>query len=293
MHLNIFVSQRCFVSCKGCYSFSRNENFNQELDTKTIVDFLKYAYFRGIKKVTLCGGDPLTRKDIVNLLKQIKNIGMFITLDTVGTTLIRDVKCGNNIIYNKVDIHKIAELVDTIGIPFDGSSNEIFKKFRQTNFDLFSDQLEIIQQLIKNNANICINTVVHKGNLNDSKSLCEIINQLDGINKWQLFKFIPIGKYGSLNKNFFDITDEEFNNYEKEILEKSNKSDIIEFKGMEVRNKLYMLIDNSGNAWVSDYSQELLNDYNSDFYNRNIVGNITRRSDWTKICNVIKGGKSK
>ena len=62
---------------------------------------------------------------------------------------------------------------------------------------------------------------------------------------------------------------------------------------MEVRNKLYMLIDNSGNAWVSDYSQELLNDYNSDFYNRNIVGNITRRSDWTKICNVIKGGKSK
>ena len=74
MHLNIFVSQRCFVSCKGCYSFSRNENFNQELDTKTIVDFLKYAYFRGIKKVTLCGGDPLTRKDIVNLLKQIKNI---------------------------------------------------------------------------------------------------------------------------------------------------------------------------------------------------------------------------
>ena len=70
MHLNIFVSRKCFLYCKGCYSFSRTEKCEQTVPTDTIVAFLKYAYNKGINKVTLCGGDPLTRKDILDLLKK-------------------------------------------------------------------------------------------------------------------------------------------------------------------------------------------------------------------------------
>lgn len=55
MHLNIFVSQKCFLYCKGCYSFSRTEKCGQIVPTKTIVEFLQYAYNKGIDKVTLCG----------------------------------------------------------------------------------------------------------------------------------------------------------------------------------------------------------------------------------------------
>ena len=58
MHLNIFVSKNCFLYCKGCYSFSRADNYQKLVSTDTIVNFLKYAHEQGANKVTLCGGDP-------------------------------------------------------------------------------------------------------------------------------------------------------------------------------------------------------------------------------------------
>ena len=85
MNLNIFVSQRCLISCKGCYSFSRTEKCGQMIPTENIVSFLKYAYNKGQRKVTLCGGDPLTRQDIMNLLKKIKSIG-YITASWTGNS---------------------------------------------------------------------------------------------------------------------------------------------------------------------------------------------------------------
>lgn len=51
MHLNLFVSQKCFLYCKGCYSFSRTEKCNQIVETKEIIKFLQFAYDNGIKKL--------------------------------------------------------------------------------------------------------------------------------------------------------------------------------------------------------------------------------------------------
>lgn len=294
MHLNVFVSQKCFLYCKGCYSISRNEKFDQIIDTENIVEFLKYAYDYGINKVTLCGGDPLTRKDIIELIKQIKDIGFYISLDTVGTSIIRDVKCKDNAIIKKIDTKILSKLVDKIGIPIDGSSNEIIKKFRQTDFDLLSDQLEICDELKKYNANICVNTVVHKENLKDVKLLCGIINKLDYIKKWQLFKYAPMGKCGILNRNLFEITEEEFEKYKQEILKECLRDEIVEFKGFDARNKAYMMIDNSGNAWIPEYSQKLFDNSEEILENRKILGNITNLSDWECICKTLKlGGKRK
>ncbi len=294
MHLNIFVSSKCFLYCKGCYSFSRNEKKGQIVDTQKIIDFLKYAYDQGIKKVTLCGGDPLTREDIVDLLKQIKDIGFYVSVDTVGTPIIRDININNETIIKKIDAKILSELVDEIGLPIDGSNNDIFSKFRQTNFDLITDQLKICKELNKYNANICINTVVHKGNLEDAKSLCKIINKLNYIKKWQLFKYAPMGKYGFLNKSLFEISQVEFEKYKQEILKESTRKKIVEFKDFDVRNKTYMLVDNSGNAWIPEYNQKLFDNQIVLSENRNILGNIINPFDWEKICNILKsGGKEK
>jgi hypothetical protein len=50
MNLNIFVSNMCFVYCRGCYSYSREEKCNKLLETDKIIDFLKYAHTKGISK---------------------------------------------------------------------------------------------------------------------------------------------------------------------------------------------------------------------------------------------------
>lgn len=282
MHLNIFVSQKCFVYCKGCYSFSRVEKNGQSLDTDEIVKFLKYAYKKGIKKVTFCGGDPLTRKDIMVLLKKVKKIGYSITLDTVGTALIKNIEKNKQIIIKKIDASQIANLVDVIGIPIDGSTDKIFKLFRNTNSNLLKEQIEICNLLHNYDANICINTVVHKGNLDDAIDLGTLMNSMDYINKWQIFQFEPAGKYGLINKSMFEITDEEFNDYKLKVLSVLNNPAKVQFKKCEMRKNLYMMVDNSGNAWIPSYSASFENSNKKSDY-RQIVGNITNTKDWDKI----------
>ena len=285
MHLNIFISQKCFLYCKGCYSFSRTEKCGQLVPSKIIVEFLRYAYNKGIDKVTLCGGDPLTRKDIINLLKQIKNIGYLISLDTVGTSIIKDIVVNDKIIINRTPAKEIAQLVDIIGIPLDGSTNDIFKLFRQTNLNLLEEQLNICEELHKYRGKICINTVVHKGNLHDAIALSNLIKKLSYIEKWQIFQYAPIGKFGILNREMFEISEEEFNDYKSRILKTFNNKNKVQFKAFKDRNNIYMLVDNSGNAWVPIYDKEQMSINNEE---RKIIGNITNINDWDNIVYYLK-----
>lgn len=284
MHLNIFVSQKCFLSCKGCYSVSREEKCGSFVATENIVDFLQFVYANGVRKVTLCGGDPLTRDDILELLKEIKNIGYSISLDTVGTALLGDVVRNGKVLFKKVDAIKLAELVDVIGIPIDGSNNDIFKLFRQTTSDIFEEQLQICDLLHRYGANICINTVVHKGNLNDVNKLSNVVKKLDYINKWQLFQFAPLGKYGTKNRNLFEIGHEQFQTFKSDILKNWQGDDSkLQFKDLQTRNKAYMLIDNLGNAWTPLYEMD-----NDECNLRKVVGNINKREDWEVICSYLE-----
>lgn len=221
MHLNVFVSRKCFSYCNGCYSYSREEKCNDIVITEDIIKFLNYAYSRGIQNVTFCGGDPLTRYDIVDLLEKTKNIGYNISLDTLGSNLIKNIiNNKGNIIYKRIEPKIISKYIDTIGIPIDGSSNNIINIFRQSNTDIVKEQQLICKELSKYCKNICINTVVHKGNIDDALELTKLVNNLDFINKWQLFKYIPTGKFGTKNKEIYDITTEQFNKF-KDIV-KSN-----------------------------------------------------------------------
>ena len=283
MHINIFVSQRCFVYCKGCYSYSREEKCDSMLSTSKIIDFLKYIYKKGVKRVTFCGGDPLTREDIIELLSETKTIGFNISLDTLGSTIIEDRVVGNKVL-KKIDVEKLAKYVDVIGIPIDGSSSEIISGFRITKEDIFNKQLKVCEELHKYNATICINTVVHKKNLSDAKKIAKVMNKLDYIKKWQAFQYIPIGKFGYLNRKMFEISEEEYCAFKECVLDNYKYKDKIQFKDAQLRNKAYMLVDNSGNAWVPDYEKV----QGAYLNKRTIIGNITNKSDWEKIYEYLK-----
>lgn len=176
----------------------------------------------------------------------------------------------------------MSKYVDNIGIPLDGSNSNIINIFRNANKEILEQQINICKELHKNNANICVNTVVHKGNLDDAKKLADLINKLDFIKHWQLFKFLPSGKFGNLFKELYDITDQQYKLFQEEIYENILNKDIkVEFKDANVRDKLYMLIDNSGNAWVQGFKNK--NEI------RNIIGNINKKEEWENISKILRG----
>ena len=69
--LRISLTQRCNFNCFFCHHEGENES-GDELTVDEVERIVKLASDQGIKKIKLTGGEPLVRKDIVEIVKRIK-----------------------------------------------------------------------------------------------------------------------------------------------------------------------------------------------------------------------------
>lgn len=256
-----------------------------------ILDFLRFLKDAfGLTKATLCGGDPLSRPDILLLLKEIKALGFFINLDTVGTPLLND---STTLFYGrqevkKIDVNKLVSLVDLLGIPLDGDSNESFATFRKKRPEIYNEQIAILNLLELENANVCINTVAHKQNLYRIENIFQIIKNYECIRKWQIFQYMPIGPLGFKNRVDYFINDYDFANV-KERVEQLRFVDssafTIEYKSCSSRKGVYLLIDSDGVVWIPKTSNMKNWDSCLDANNERVIfGNINARHEYPSIA---------
>lgn len=284
--INLSVSRSCFVQCLGCYNYFGKSKII--LRTQTIIDFLTYANeVVGIKKVTICGGDPLSRLNIIDLLKKIRKMPYYINLDTVGTPFLGDVRTT---FHDRIDVpfiepKTITSLVDVIGIPIDGPTNQIITSFRSNRPNILNEQLTILKKLNEIDAKVCINTVVHKKNIESIIGIFKLIKDYKCIIKWQLFQYMPIGPLGYQNKENYEIDDNIFYEFKDSLLNEVQCCDfLVEFKSRESRKGIYLLVDSDGIAWIpkiiinSSWDQE--RDANNERY---ILGDINLKNKYDGI----------
>ncbi|MBX7138109.1 MAG: radical SAM protein [Oligoflexia bacterium] len=248
------VSPSCFVACVGCYNnFADSWRDKSTVKVEEILSFVQNAKHRGHTKITLGGGDPLSRPDIIELLGGIRNLGLKVHLDTVGTAFLAD---ANTIFHGKgvvrqVDPASLSGLVDLIGIPLDGANQETASLFRRGRPDLFAEQVRIIRLLTSAGHQVCVNTVVSQYNVDRLVPLFECISALP-IKEWQLFQFMPIGPLGTRNQEKLWISEPEFQAAVQEIqlLNQERGSQIlVKPKSINDRAGRYLIVDDSGMAW--------------------------------------------
>ena len=101
--------RRCNLRCKHCYSISGDVDFDGELSTPevyTVMDDLRA--FR-VPVLILSGGEPLMRRDILDISRRAKAMGFYVGLSTNGALI----DCYN--------IEAIAGIgYDYVGISLDG-----------------------------------------------------------------------------------------------------------------------------------------------------------------------------
>lgn len=270
--INLCIAKDCFVRCMGCYNIFCNKS---NLDIDHLFGFLEFAKSKGLEKVTLSGGDPLTMDNIIPIIEKCISLDLDINLDTVGLSFIDDIYVyGTDKKISKFDKNKldILKRVKMIGVPLDGSNDEIIKEFRLFGGNLFEKQIKVIDFLEDNNISFCINTVAHQGNKDDLYNIYNIIKNYKNLKKWQVFEFMPIGIYGYNNKDKFELDKNEYlekvNNLRNQI---DTKLDI-DFKSMEERSYNYMLVNSNGDAYKVDLDNKV-----------EIFGNLNKKSDWDKI----------
>ena len=168
-YLRVSVTDRCDLRCVYC--MKEKMTFlpkNEILTLKEIERLCENFIEMGVKKIRLTGGEPLVRKDIIklirnlNLKKKSSNLEE-ITLTTNGTLLEKYAKDLKENGINRVNVS-----LDTI-------NPQKYNKI--TRFGKLEKVISGIEEAIKNDIKIKINTVAIK-NFNENE-LEELINWAD------------------------------------------------------------------------------------------------------------------
>ncbi|MFC2078567.1 radical SAM/SPASM domain-containing protein [Candidatus Bipolaricaulota bacterium] len=72
--LILSITNRCNLSCKGCYAQAHEQRTGEELSPNELADALRQAEELGVSVVLLAGGEPLTRPEILDITEAFPNI---------------------------------------------------------------------------------------------------------------------------------------------------------------------------------------------------------------------------
>lgn len=90
--LRISLTQRCNFNCFFCHHEGEHDS-GDELTAEEVERIVKLAAEQGITKVKLTGGEPLVRKDIVEIVKRISPLVEEVSMTTNASRL-KEVACA-------------------------------------------------------------------------------------------------------------------------------------------------------------------------------------------------------
>ncbi len=212
-YLRISVTDRCNLRCKYCMPKDGVEYLQHDeiLTFDEIITICKSMVKLGIRNIKITGGEPLVRKDIVNLIKDIKSIKGIenVTLTSNGILL-----------YDYLDDLEAAGL-DGINISLDTLDRKKYEDITRKNG--ISNVLKSIEKAVNSNIpSIKINCLIMK-DFNENEILSIARFAKDERIDVRFIEMMPIG-LGDMNEIVFqekikNIIEEEYgtmkNNFRK------------------------------------------------------------------------------
>jgi MoaA/NifB/PqqE/SkfB family radical SAM enzyme len=247
--INLAIGPSCPVRCEGCYNhFGDTVKLGGLATASEILDFADAAIDEGVTQATVSGGDPLFHPEIVPILVGLKERGLKVKLDTVGTLFLGDapIVFKGRGMGGSVAIEDVVPNVDFINIPLDGASQSVINRFRRGRPNLFAETRAIAGLLRGSGISFGYNTVAHKANAAELSDIREIAVD-DGASEWQVFEYDPDGPNPTNQKSNLKFAPGEFEAATRELAELDGIK--ISCKSLAARSGIYFLVDDSGDAW--------------------------------------------
>lgn len=174
------VTYRCNAHCSYCTNWTTDYP-NLPLDRiAVLVDRVKRL---GTFQMSLSGGEPLMRKDIVDIVALVKGAGMRCSLVTNGSISRED-------LYQAL----MEAGIDAIAFSLDGATKESHERFRHgTSFERLIRSISTCMRLKEENGyrtRISTNTVLTNANVDEIPGIAALVHSL-GVKD---FKFQPVWK---------------------------------------------------------------------------------------------------
>jgi MoaA/NifB/PqqE/SkfB family radical SAM enzyme len=167
----IIPTYRCNLKCEMCNLWKIKDNRDMTYEEiKDIADSFKEI---GTPAISLCGGEPTLRKDLVDIIKYIKNNDMLVHLCTNGTLLTKT--------YSK----KLIESgLDAVSISLDGSLPYIHENIRGMKGS-YRSTMRGLRNLTSYNKDgsleIDVVSVVSEHNVSDLENLIKLVSMFNGV----------------------------------------------------------------------------------------------------------------
>lgn len=231
LNINLLLTSSCNQNCKVCFYKENLHSSSEELSTCTVKKLLSEL---GKRKVIffLSGGEPFLNKEILKIIKAIKEKGHYCGV------------CTNGLLLNENIIKELIQLkLDTLIISLHGFGSLHDKTVGvEKSFKSIIKNLQMLNSF-KKRPYITLNYVLSKDNVSDVEKLattlkrykpdCLRVNHLNFLTTDELEDWKETWK-----KNFYDekfktlqyISDKDYSRLPNEILKTQKK-----------RNKLYIL----------------------------------------------------
>jgi PqqA peptide cyclase len=152
------LTHRCPLHCVYCSNPLELQARASELDTATWARVFREAAEAGVLQADFTGGEPLTRPDIVELVRAARIAGLYVSLITSGLPL---------------DQAKLAKLVesglDHIQLSFQGAHDEIANEISGTK--AHAQKLNVLDWLKRVRVAVTLNFVIHRRNIDQIEAM--------------------------------------------------------------------------------------------------------------------------
>jgi Radical SAM superfamily/4Fe-4S single cluster domain len=173
--VNWAINNVCPMVCKGCY----NPFTSRQLSLAQALEVVDKLASHGTTALMLSGGDPLLWEPIHTFLAAARVRGLELGLDTTGYGLSEDVARG------------LRATVSSLGLPLDGSTNQIQRAFRRSvDPDLvgaLEDALTTCDRV--RFPHVRLHTVVNAHNIDDVAEIARIARRHPCVRQWALFQW--------------------------------------------------------------------------------------------------------
>jgi MoaA/NifB/PqqE/SkfB family radical SAM enzyme len=233
--IDFHITSECSQECPYCWG---PMNFEHVVDTDTAKKIITKIKSVGARRIVFTGGDPLTRKDIGELIQHANSVKLEIAVSTTGDEITAKF------------LKKWGSLIQLISIPIDGSSEEINSRTKEKDhLKSVLHSLELLRKYPGIDVKLC--TPVTRHNLSDIVNIASLTKEYSYSTKARVFYNIFQSFPRSMQKTDWDdllVTDQEFRELESKIGKGHNI--IINFLDHNILDQLYVMIFPDGSLVI-------------------------------------------
>ncbi|MCU0750209.1 MAG: radical SAM protein [Akkermansiaceae bacterium] len=178
------ITRSCALACSHCRAEAMARKHPDELDFDESLRLIQQLAELNPPMLILTGGDPLMRRDALDLVRAASQAGLHVGLSPSATPLLM-----------RMDFTKLREAgVQRMSLSLDGATRETHDAFRGVN-GTFDRTIEAVHRAHASGLSLQINTTLTRGNLHEYEAFKQLMYELKPA-MWSVFLLVPTGRAG-------------------------------------------------------------------------------------------------